>query len=494
MKKVIAFCLTAAMAFSLIAGCQATPDKPVVVQKDLEQMIEKATEEDETQQDTSLAACINTPKKYTTSFDGYNGDLIVNVNAAVTVPESDGISVARIGKHEFTQGEADRLMEVFLQGETLYQVDLSMTREEIQEKLLTYYGMRDGSIPIDMDGENPQDKEKLQQTIEYYEKLLKEAPETKELCPANTTFHAPDTLINPDAQVIEGTATVNEKASYFYVNNGFFSENNIETVFINAKMHLEGNYSACPYSVLSDGELKDIQIPDSFKMSRTDAQNAAGEVLTKLGITDMTCVSIQYAVMPEEVATGTVVAEPEAVITPQQLETGKWAYCLQYQRSINGIPITLTSHNGTHHEEEGDVSMPWPYEKLEMIVDETGIVYYYYRSPYSALETITEDAALKQFSEIESVFEKMFPIIYGHLDEEGTDYMLKVDITEVELGLIRITEQNSRDTALLIPVWDFFGDVTIIPYEGDPYQFSDNDSLITINAIDGSIIDRNLGY
>ena len=443
MKRMIGILLTA-IASVLLVSCQSTPEEPVVIQKDMEQMIEKATKEDEAQQDASLTAYLSAPEIYTTSFDGYNGDLSVNVNAVVTVPDSDGISVVRIGRHEFTQGEADKMMEVFLQGETLYQVDLSMTREEIQEKLVTYYGMRDGSIPMDVDGENPQDKEKLRQTIEYYEKLLRETPETKVLVPADTTFHTPETTVNPDAQVIEGTATVNGKASYFYINNGFFSKNNIEAIFINAKTQLEMGYNDCPYSVLDDEELIGIQIPDSFTMSRTDAQNTAGDVLARLGITDMACVGIRYAVMSEEVATGTAVAEPEAVIAPEELEAGKMGI-LPTISEINKrytYNPDITCWNSRSVEEEGDVSAPWPYEKLEIIVDETGIVYYYYRSPYSARETVTEDAALKQFSEIESVFEKMFPITYGYLNDEGTDYKLSVNIMEVKLGLMRITEQK----------------------------------------------------
>ena len=491
MKRAIAFCLTATVFFTLLAACQATPEQPIVVQKDMEQMIEKATEEDDTQQDVSLAACLNAPEIYTTSFDGYNGDLIVNVNAAVTVPDSDGISVVRINKHEFTQEEADKMMEVFLQGAILYEVDQRLTKKQIQEKLVMYYGMRDGSVPMNVDGENPNDTEKLEQSIQMYEEMLADAPDTNVPIPADTKFHARGTdEIQSEIQVIEGAANVNEKMAYLFIEN-HTNRNRIEATFVNAKTQLDIGYSFSPYSYVKNGDLKEIQPPEIFTMTEIEAKNTAENVLEQLGIMDMTCVEIGFAVMSDTVTDGMAA---DIILSPEQLETGKWAYSLKYQRSINGIPITLTSHNGTHHEEEGDVSEPWPYEKMEIIVDETGIVYYYYRSPYSALEIVTEDAALKQFSEIESVFEKMFPIIYGHLDEEGTDYMLQVDITEVQLGLMRITEQNSRDTALLIPVWDFFGDVTIIPYKGDPYQFSDNDSLITINAIDGSIIDRNLGY
>ena len=56
---------------------------------------------------------------------------------------------------------------------------------------------------------------------------------------------------------------------------------------------------------------------------------------------------------------------------------------------------------------------------------------------------------------------------------------------------MRVKEKNVGDSGVLVPVWDFFGtqafdDITI---GQDGYQ-----SLLTINAVDGSIIDRDLGY
>jgi hypothetical protein len=54
---------------------------------------------------------------------------------------------------------------------------------------------------------------------------------------------------------------------------------------------------------------------------------------------------------------------------------------------------------------------------------------------------------------------------------------------------------------LLVPVWDFFG-VQIPDTSGYPdkkkagldYEHMMSGSLLTINAIDGSVIDRSLGY
>ena len=72
--------------------------------------------------------------------------------------------------------------------------------------------------------------------------------------------------------------------------------------------------------------------------------------------------------------------------------------------------------------------------------------------------------------------------------------------------MMRIKEKD-KDSYLLIPVWDFFGSCT--DKYPDDYEdvmqigLDDNNeitykefarSLLTINAIDGSVIDRGLGY
>lgn len=494
MKKVFVYFIILMTAAVMIPGCQPTPGKPVVVQKDMEQMIEKAqaTPSAQNSKALSLRERLNAPDTYTANFEGYNGDLKVNADAKVTVPDSDGLSVMRVSRHYFTQEEADSMIEVFLQGAAVYKADDTLTKQEIQDKLVTYYGIRDGSVSKDILGAmgyNPNDDEQLKKTIEYYEGLLAKAPETKEQTPADMTLHASDAANNPDARIIEGTATVNGRPAYVYINNGFSNVNDVEAVFINAKQPLDGRYNSCPYTILSDEELSGVNIPETFTMAAADAQSVAEQVLKALGIKDMACVDTMYAVIPAEGASAN--AAPGAI----QLEQGTWAYSLQFQRTVNGIPVTLTDYAGNSVNYDDDVSVPWPYERLSIIVDEMGVVYFDYMSPYTIEDAVTENASLLDFPSVASVFEKMLPIAFGYLDEEGADYHLQADLTEARLGLMRITEQNSRDSGLLIPVWDFFGDIATVSDSGESHKKNEGtDSLFTINAIDGTVIDRNLGY
>ena len=92
------------------------------------------------------------------------------------------------------------------------------------------------------------------------------------------------------------------------------------------------------------------------------------------------------------------------------------------------------------------------------------------------------------FADVTDIFQKMFAVKY-----DGED--MDVTIDAVRLSYMRVSEQDKNYTGLLVPVWDFYGSQTWTLGNGEPYTFCDPDaSLLTINAIDGSIIDRSLGY
>ena len=65
------------------------------------------------------------------------------------------------------------------------------------------------------------------------------------------------------------------------------------------------------------------------------------------------------------------------------------------------------------------------------------------------------------------------------------------------LGYSRIYDPvTDNDTGLMVPVWDFFGGFDC---KGDGYDEKDpgersTQSHMTINAIDGTVIDRGVGY
>lgn len=75
-------------------------------------------------------------------------------------------------------------------------------------------------------------------------------------------------------------------------------------------------------------------------------------------------------------------------------------------------------------------------------------------------------------------------VVAMYADEE---LKREIKVDSVKLGYAIISEEGTFDTGLLVPVWDFNGTVN------DSGRI-DETSIMTINAIDGTVIDRGLGY
>ena len=96
-----------------------------------------------------------------------------------------------------------------------------------------------------------------------------------------------------------------------------------------------------------------------------------------------------------------------------------------------------------------------------------------------------------------NIYEKM--MIVTNADNLTYENSRVFNIDCIVLGYARIYEPSTdAHTGLLVPVWDFFGSRKIdSEYDGETYSDTTDWptwSFLTINAVDGSIIDRSLGY
>ena len=100
------------------------------------------------------------------------------------------------------------------------------------------------------------------------------------------------------------------------------------------------------------------------------------------------------------------------------------------------------------------------------------------------------------FDEIKERAEEYFFLRYQSVNQSDSNTTDKriIYIDRINLGYMQITAQNSSKQTL-IPVWDFFGWEEIVNAETiNQVTINGQTSYLTINAIDGSIIDRSLGY
>ena len=146
-------------------------------------------------------------------------------------------------------------------------------------------------------------------------------------------------------------------------------------------------------------------------------------------------------------------------------------------------------------------------EELTVLVDDGQVSYLSYQNPMTIVRTENENVALLPFEQVQERFwEQIFQNYYV---DEG--YPLELRITDVELSLMRVRKADDQREYYLLPVWDFYGyDLTpgddpaqyrtAAYYAQHPDELAVNidwwsgQSMLTLNAIDGSVINRNVGY
>ena len=120
------------------------------------------------------------------------------------------------------------------------------------------------------------------------------------------------------------------------------------------------------------------------------------------------------------------------------------------------------------------------------------VTYVGWNCPVHVLGVENENVPLLPFEKILEIFkQQVFMNIYIGKDYLGNDSHTDMHITEIHFSYMRVRKPNEEDYWLL-PVWDFRGYTT--KWADCIDSWWDNFSILTINAIDGSIVDRDLGY
>jgi hypothetical protein len=226
-------------------------------------------------------------------------------------------------------------------------------------------------------------------------------------------------------------------------------------------------------------------------MTLTQAQEEMQVFFDAAGVSDMKCAAAYL--IPIVKTRGGYKSE----------EVVDYAIKMFYTRYIDGAPVLPLCHVG-HSVDEYNYF--WDYERLEVDLNQKGILYLSWNPPFDWTETLAEDTHIMGFDEAKQIFEDK---AVAFLEARAAYYScpnMHMDIDSIQLGLFRIKEQNTEGTrsGLYVPVWAFYGDVVTTSeyYEEDggvrfngPYDAPQGPYIVlAVNAIDGSIIDVERGY
>ena len=175
MKKTIYIILVVLMALTVFAGCQKTPEIPIVVGKENDGWKEKELPSEK-------VISLDVPEKYEANLT--EGDLEICIDAGVECPEQGAFPVYILQKGSFTQEQADRIIPALIGDAELYDISGTRTKQVIGQEIEQY------SRQLAEDNEEVSEEAK-QAYREILESLMQEqaaAPEQETMTPASRTF------------------------------------------------------------------------------------------------------------------------------------------------------------------------------------------------------------------------------------------------------------------------------------------------------------------
>ena len=174
-------------------------------------------------------------------------------------------------------------------------------------------------------------------------------------------------------------------------------------------------------------------------------------------------------------------------------EANMQGYIFHYSRPYAGIPTTYTNEECSETEGNPDGYAPsCYYESVMLVLSENGVEWVQWKQPYKVGDILNENVKLMSFDEIKDIAMKMIPLKYA--SSETYYNPNEVSIDRIKFGYTRVLMKDAPTRYMIIPVWDFIGTYdSPVKASGDSGK-EINGWIFTINAVDGTSIDREYGY
>lgn len=491
----ILFLLAAA---TLLCACTGTKAAVTVV-KDGERLIEEAqtvqvsasgTEQTQNAPDADNSA-------YTASFHGTTDAFTVNVDAAPELPDTDALPVVRVSAGEFDQQTADRFFQLLCGGTDMYTRDQLMTKSVLDQEIVKTNKMIENGEDTDGYLRNTY----LMELQKRYEKASDQPG-----MPAGSVIYQQETtqgLVWNSFEVYSGYPDgANWSGKTFWAQTNRVQTSSAE---VGAQTSSSLNYSDLSIYPAYEPAVTAVvtgqaSAPEGSGLTMTpiQAQRQAEDLLSQAGVADMRVSAVYLAANLYTLTPG---SDPDPRWTTDP-KLAKYTYIVSFQRVVNGVAVTNpgVSIAGSGVGEDG--SAEWWYERLEIQLNENGISRFYWVAPHTVEKVEVEQSNLLPFGEVKDLFQTMVQVKYEPMVLEKDTYHISsmtLDINGITLSLQRVREGDCVTEGLFIPVWNFWGTQTIVYEDGTTVvRDSVNDdtypvSLLTINAVDGSVIDIQKG-
>ncbi len=458
--------------------------------KAAEAAYEKAESAGELLRDT-----LGAPEHYKSEVQDATGKLQILTDAVVEIPEAEKVNVISVSQHPFGQEEIDRITKILFGDAKIYDYNsyTERTKEDWRLRLEELEGyVAAGNLDPYNEGTEPDGSYvyDIYKEIEWARQEYENAPveaspeEVRPQYGLEVDMGMGETEIREDS--FSGIAVTEDGKVYDYeiASWGPFP------MQIRMKRLEDAEHTGLEqaewsrFRDLEEGGLisgGEEEWKKDFTISLEEARQTADGMAEALGLSDMELVSWDYAVK---------FRNAENLQSGEGTKTG---YLLHYGRVLDNVPVTYTMEEGGAYEDIDGVTQTWGYERLDFYVSDEGIDRMELKNQYDIGEVRTENVKLLPFTEIVKIYEKMMQVQNADVLNYEDSRTYRID--RIVFGYSRIYEPSTDSSqGILVPVWDFFGGFEVTGREGFTGQTEPGQSFLTINAVDGSVLDRGLGY
>lgn len=506
MKKHMLSVACVLIAFCLLTACQPTPEVPVVVGKDQE-TLKAAMAQTEAAAET--AQPYDAPEHIKLDIDDLPNNFSIVFDADVEVSGQTAWPVYTIEKAAVTQEQADAVRKALLKDTVLYKPGEYRSREEIQRRISGYEKELKDAL-----------EEGYAELVESYQGFLKDlyaeyenTPEDLKLEEADTHFAFMEERLMP--QFYGGKETETEDGGFRYEWTVEARANakaaGCESIYgvcwldNGRKMQFSANNGDYFWGIgyrIDDGN---VMTERGVSYSIEEAESQADALLKEMGFD---FVMVNAWTMPE-----TSFDEEKVTII------GDRFHVLMYKPRIEGVPqddiISCIDQNLGD-----DYKSPIPtQETISIMMDDYGVNCFNWSRPMQVVEQESANVALMPFDDIRMRIAQQLEV-QTLWSEEADSYEAddivsrRLEVNKLKLSYLPIEKQNDLDSYYLMPVWNVCADM-YYKYrddyptgESNTYILDDNNernawageiyhtrdgSMMTINAVDGSVIPRHSG-
>lgn len=444
------------------------------------------------------------------------GFMITSQDCPVYLPDVSAVPVFEVERRDFTQADIDAVAAAMFPSDTVWYPEVLWTKEQLAEMMQKT--MEEAAQGDPDEKENGHNAKYFEDKLAMYKQRYDEAPFADEIVPITLEINdcQDDIRLNAPEKKYPGVKVETRVNGEHWTLSAHTSKDDPLTTYLEASR-----------TDLWTDLQQPLDAPYGVQMTREEAiEQATAFVQRVAGNEYSVCYCAPIIAHPDhQESSGEI---PMATLPDRYSQWG-----LVFMRTFNGCP-TAYADEEVGGDMDTTVNKPIHYERMELHIDDQGVSYFRWNVPMTVTGVVSSNARLISFDEAAKKAMSQIAARWKYNVENnrknGKD--TTVYISRVTFGLWRI--QKKGGGFYYVPVYHFFSDGDVIdwtnwvddnPYSTEYLGISNTSTQrerflrcmekeefywmltnfcrtfggeywggVTVNALDGTIIDKDKGY